>query len=109
MRAATAALLLLALAVPAAADPSVSVVRSDCTTEPAPRAPIVRARHGKGVIRVHVVGAGHLCAAGWTLRTTSRVLTLKPDASVDAPACPSTCAIDLVVRGLPGRWNVRVE
>lgn len=108
MRPLLVAALVAALAAPALADPTVTVARSACSTEPAPRSPIVRARQGKGVIRVHVVGAGHLCAAGWTLRTTSRVLTLVHDASVDAPACPSTCAIDLVVR-IPGRWNVRVE
>lgn len=104
------AALVLALATPAVAAPTVRVASSSCTTEPAPTAPIVRAHGTRGTVHVTVVGAGHLCAAGWTAAIAGRTLTLTADASVDAPACPSTCAIDLVVRGVArGAWTVRVE
>jgi hypothetical protein len=92
---------LLALAV------LVRVQGSECTTEPAPAQPEVSVLKAKrGTLRVRVVGAGHYCAAGWSATVgADGAVTLLADDSVDAPACPSTCAITLRVSGLARGWH----
>lgn len=92
---------LLALAV------LVKVQASECTTEPAPTTPEVHVLKSKrGSLRVRVVGEGHYCAAGWTATVgEDGTVTLIADDSVDAPACPSTCAITLRVTGVKRGWH----
>ena len=106
---------LLALASPSGAgsSPRVRTAASHCTTEPVldpPEVKVLKTRR-RGELRVRVIGAGHYCAAGWSVSVDADgAITLAADDSVDAPACPSTCAITLRVTGLErGAHDVSVD
>ena len=94
-----------------AVEPAVYPQRATCTTEPAPTTPIVRVLPApRARLRLHVVGAGHLCRARWTAARAapgSTELTLTAAADADAPSACGTCALDLLVTRL-GRGDYRV-
>jgi hypothetical protein len=92
-------------------EPAVYPRRVACTTEPAPRAPIVEQRPSpRARLRVRVIGAGSLCRATWSAARAapgSTDLTLTATAGADPPSACGTCVVDLLITRL-GRGDYRV-
>lgn len=102
------AAVVLLLSLSAFAAPSVTPKRPECTTEPAPRTPIVKVTASRGSILVDVVGVGGWCHATWSVIPRDRTVELVPKLSDAASLC-GTCALQLQVDQLErGRWTVVV-
>jgi hypothetical protein len=92
---------LAALAGSAAADPTVAASRSDCTTEPSPVQPELRARRApRGLARIHIVGGGNVCDASWAATPSGRGLELATTDGGDVISACGTCAVTVTIRGL---------
>jgi len=89
---------------------AVAVSDASCTTEPAPRKPILRARAARaGTARLRVIGRGALCQATWRASRQGRQVTVGAFDADEATAC-GTCAAVLTLSPLPGgEWTVTVE
>jgi hypothetical protein len=85
-------------------EPAVYPKRVACTTEPAPRTPILKRRPSpRARLRVRVTGSGAYCRATWTADRAapgSTDVTITATADAGAPSACGTCVVDLLITRL---------